>query len=196
MDVDGGQGIIRCVQHHVERIVLDLGLDARDYTLEVRAEDYDREVSTTIPWLCLLRALAAFDATAVCVQYECTENDTFCYKGIDAQINGCPLRIMRRGRNSTACLTFPLSSRFQYVCHRMSGSSLRDPFVSFKRGDTLDCIAFATAPRHVRLHLPPSCDYLQCEDEFAVLSVWPGSGKGTLLVASGAGNEAKYKMRC
>ena len=27
MDVDGGQGIIRCVQHHVERIVLDLGLD-------------------------------------------------------------------------------------------------------------------------------------------------------------------------
>ena len=36
MDVDVGQGIIRSVQQHVERIVLDLGLDARDYTIKVR----------------------------------------------------------------------------------------------------------------------------------------------------------------
>ena len=155
MDVDFGQGIIRSVQQHVERIVLDLGLDARDYTIEVRAEDYDREASTANPCMCLLRALAAFDATAVCVQYEWTEDAASCYKVLDAQNNGCPLRIMRRGRNSAARLTFPLLARFQYVCHRMSGSSLSGLFASFKCGDTVDCIPSVTAPRHVRVHLPP-----------------------------------------
>ena len=195
MDVVGGHAIIRCGLHHVERILQDPGLGACDYTLEVRVEDYDRDESTAIPCMCLVKVLAAFDVTVVCVQYDCTEHDVFCYKGIIAQINGCPLRIMRRGRTSTSCRTFFLFARFQYVCHRMLGSSLRDLFVSFKCGDTLDCTPFAAAPRHVRLHLRPSWDYLQGEDEFAYLLVWPGSGKGTLLVPSGAGNEARYKIR-
>ena len=77
MDVDGGQGIIRCGLHHVERIVLDPGLDACDYTIEVRVEDYDRDESTAIPCMCLVKVLAAFDVTVVCVQYDCTEHDVF-----------------------------------------------------------------------------------------------------------------------
>ena len=69
------------------------------------------------------------------------------------------------------------------------------PFVSFRPGDTLDINPYASVPQHVRLHLPPSWDFVQKQDEFAVVSVWPGPGKDTLFVATGSGNDVQYRNR-
>ena len=57
----------------------------------------------------------------------------------------------------------------------------------------MDCTPPCNSSRHVRLHLPVTWDWVNPKKEdFVVLSVWAGSGAGTLLVASGVGNETEH----
>ena len=115
------------------------------------------DVSFADPCMRLLNALAVFDATAFSVHYDWTENNvSFCLEVPEARNDGCPLHIMRRGKNSAARLTFPLLARFQYVCHLLSGSSLPPPFASFIPGGTLNINPYESRVQHVRLHLPQS----------------------------------------
>ena len=163
----------------------------------MKENDFDGSVPISSQCECLLRRLSEFDATANCVNYDLIQKDATCAVGSDARYDGCfPLRIMRRGKNSASRLTFPQWARFQYVCHRLSTVSGVGLFKSFGEGGTVELTPSANLPRHVPLHLPESWDWVHRpqEEDFIVLSVWPGRGEGTLLVASGTGNEAEYKI--
>ena len=163
----------------------------------LRSDECDRSATAEQLRAWLLRALSTFDSSACCVWYDYTEERVWCCKGSVSQYDGCPLRIMRRGRNSAGRLTVPEWARFQYACFELSGSSDSPPFASFKKEGphSVECSPWPYSPRHVRFHLPSSWDWASKEEDFAVLSVWPGSGVGTLLVASGAGNDVECNIK-
>ena len=162
----------------------------------LRSDECDRSATAEQLRAWLLRALSTFDSSACCVWYDYTEERVFCCKRSVSQYDGCPLRIMRRGRNSAGKLTVPEWARFQYACFELSGSSDSPPFASFKKEGphSVECSPLPYSPRHVRFHLPSSWDWASKEEDFAVLSVWPGSGEGTLLVASGTGNDVEWNI--
>ena len=162
----------------------------------LRSDECDRSATAEQLRAWLLRALSTFDSSACCVWYDYTEERVWCCKGSVYQYDGCPLRIMRRGRNSAGRLTVPQWARFQHACFELSGSSDSPPFASFKKEGphSVECSPLPYSPRHVRFHLPSSWDWASKEEDFAVLSVWPGSGEGTLLVASGTGNDVECNI--
>ena len=161
----------------------------------MRFMPYDRWASTDVQCQWLLLALSTFDGSACSVSYDWSEERCFCVIGPYVNYSHCPLRIMRGWRNSANRLTLPYWAKFQYVCHLLSRYSAVPPFMSFLgRGDTVDCTPLGNSSRHVRLHLPDTWDCVNRQEDFAVVSVWAGSGAGTLLVASGVGNETDHNF--
>ena len=160
------------------------------------AGECHRGASTEELCVWLLSALSTFDASAFCVRYDFTDWRVWCYKKRSVLYRGCPLRIMRRFRNSAGKLTFPQLARFQYACFVLSGSSDAPPFASFMKGESnsVDCTPLSGSPRHVPFHLPYDWDWASKEEDFTVLSVIPGTGVGTLLVVSGTGNDVESKI--
>ena len=168
----------------------------------LKAKDFDRKATMDSRCAWLLKALSLFDATAFSVCYDFKGFGSFCDIRRDALFGEYPLRIVRSGRNSANRLTYPQWARFQYICHQLSGSLGVPPFPSFSRPHgVMSRPLLSNSPFHVRLHLPVNWDWNgRGEEDFAVLSFWPGVGTGTLLVASGNSNDVstaigKYRIR-
>ena len=154
---------------------------------------FEKDLITAQPVERLLRALGAFNATVSCVKY----NDNDCERDV-RPVSGyvdCPLCILRGERNSASRLTHPQWAKFQYVCHRLSGLANFSLFPSFNKGEKLTFPPLPNSPLHLPLHLPGTWDDVKKDEDFAVLSVWPRSGNGTLLVASGSSNDAEFKIK-